>query len=75
MVSPAVSVNHLRLRQLYLEEWLREESGIDKRYFKDEAYQELRAKVKSSCRYARNGLKDVVSLCLPPHLLPTDHIR
>ena len=60
MVRPTIFVNRLQLKRLYVEEWLHEKSGIDQRYFKDEVYQELRVKVKSSCRYARNGLKDVV---------------
>ncbi|KAF9786364.1 hypothetical protein BJ322DRAFT_1108214 [Thelephora terrestris] len=39
--------------------WLRTKSGINKQYFEGEAYKTLRAKVKSSCRYARSDVKDI----------------
>jgi len=40
--------------------WLRSHSGINKKYFEGEVYKALRNKIKSSCRYARSEVKDVV---------------
>ena len=60
LVSPFAPMTDIWLNELHLEKWLRSNSGIDKKYLEGEAYKVLRTKIKSSCRYARSEVKDVV---------------
>jgi len=65
---------HIRLNHLYLEEWLRAKSGINKKYFEGKAYDALRTAVKSSLRYARSDVKVVVCVHLSRYRSLTDHV-
>ena len=60
IVSPTVLMMDTQLKQPHFEEWLRTNSGINKKYFEGDAYQELRSKVKNSSRYARSEFKGAV---------------
>jgi hypothetical protein len=63
-----------QLNQPCFEEWLRKNSGINKKYFEGEAYKELRTKVKASSRYARSEFKATVRVYLPPYQPLADNV-
>ena len=60
VIGSVVLVTHLQLKQVFFEEWLCSKSGIDKKHFEGEIYEEIKDRVNSSVRYTRNSLKDIV---------------
>jgi hypothetical protein len=63
IVCPSISATGVYLKQLQLKDWLRTNSGINKKYFEGKAYNELRSKVKNSFRYGRSEIKEMVRTC------------
>ena len=74
VISPIVLIMVVQLKQPHLEEQPHTKPGIDKKYFKGKAYEELRSKVKDSCRYARSKFKGAVRVHFSFHQSLTDNI-